>query len=105
MSNTPENLAVEVITYCGGGDLTQATSHTKAVLGFVRAYTRGNGFTAGEPNDELATVVVTAAARTMANPEAVQAQADGPFTRSYFRWNGFNLMEQAVLHQYRRRTA
>lgn len=78
---------------------------------FVRAYVRGNGFdtVTGEPNDDLAAVITTAAARLSANPtlnRQISATA-GPFTQAASPGvlDGFTLPELAVLHLYRRRTA
>lgn len=72
---------------------------------YARAYTRGQGFTNGVPNDEIEAVIISVAARIMSNPRGVAtvSEATGPFNQSitYSKWNGFNLLEQAVLNRYR----
>lgn len=49
-------------------DNVQAPQHVATVTEFVKAYTRGNGFDiAGNANDDLAAVIVTASARLLAS--------------------------------------
>ncbi|MGB5796789.1 MAG: hypothetical protein WBH51_13500 [Mycolicibacter algericus] len=70
----------------------------------VRAYTRGNGFTAGEPNDELAAVITTAASRLAANPGGISRTdtAGSDYTRDLRgAFGGWTLAEQFVLNRYR----
>jgi hypothetical protein len=69
----------------------------------VRAYTRGNGFTAGEPNDELAAVITTAASRLAANPAGFpNDKTAGEFSQSLRgAFGGWTLAEQFVLNRYR----
>ena len=86
----------------GTGDLAVAREHTDAAVSFVRAYTRAHGFEFGDfPNEELASVVITAAARSMSNPHNVQSQTSGPFSVTHFQVGGFTLAERAVLDRYR----
>lgn len=66
---------------------------------FAKAYTRGNGFTDDEPNDELAAVVTAASARMAANPEQVPHAVGGVSFAGGFQ--GWNLAEIAVLNRYR----
>ena len=104
-------LAQDVARFLGEETNSQLVSlaeqHVPIVTAFVRAYTRGNGFdVAGWPSDDLAAVIVTATARTISNPsQVVQSSSTPHFTTTYARWDGFNLMERAVLNLYRRRTA
>jgi hypothetical protein len=69
----------------------------------AKAYTRGRGFAGNEPNDEIAAVISTAAARFIANPSQLsRSQTAGPFgndVRGGF--NGWTLAEQTVLNRYR----
>jgi hypothetical protein len=71
----------------------------------AKAYTRGRGFddTTGQPNDEIAAVITTAAARLAAN--GAQLAADntaGPFAQSIRGgFTGWSLAEQFVLNRYR----
>jgi len=80
-----------------------AEQHLPIITSMVKAYTRGNGFTAEVPNDELAAVITPATARLMANPEQIPYDAGAVSMRGGF--NGFNLAELAVLNRYRRRAA
>ena len=103
-----DELVTEVGTYLGETNTTpQVRGHVEQMSQFVKAYTRSNGFDpARGPNVELRAVIVTAAARSLTNPGGLTTtETTGPFTRTVYSWNGFNLMEQAVLNRYRRRTA
>ena len=86
-------------------DVTQALQHLDMMTAFARAHTRGRGFTDGVPADDIATVIVTATARLMANPQGTVAETTGPFSIRYGEIHGFNLMELAVLNGYRRRAS
>lgn len=71
---------------------------------YVRAYTRGQGFPGGgtlTDQPELETVIVSVAARLMSNPQMIAQVSTGPFQQSNMRWDGFTLLEQAVLNRYR----
>jgi hypothetical protein len=69
----------------------------------VRAYTRGNGFTGSTPNDELAAVIATAAARLAGNGRQLATDTSaGEFTQSLRNaFSGWSLAELAVLNRYR----
>lgn len=87
----------------GGGDanlVTLAGSHAQVVTQMCRAYTRDVGFVAGVPNDEIASVIVTAAARLVANPQQIANDVGGVSMRGGF--SGFNLAERMVLNRYRK---
>lgn len=75
----------------------------RVVSVMARAYTRGNGFLDGEPNDELTAVITTASARLVANPEQLATDVGSVSIRGGF--NGWNLAETYVLNRYRRRAA
>lgn len=78
-----------------------------AVIGIVaaqvKAWTRGKGFTDGEPAGDLAAVILTATARLITNPgQLSMAEGMGGLTVDYRGgFNGFTLTEQAVLNRYR----
>lgn len=87
-------------------DTTKATEHVRIVTGYVRAYTRGEGFDAsGNPNDELSAVIVTAAARSLASPSQVVRKEVGGLALLFSPFTGFTLAERLVLNRYRQRTA
>lgn len=70
----------------------------------ARAYTRGNGFDIdGEPCDELAAVIVTAAARLAANGSGTMYRKKVDDVEIEFRssFQGWTLAEMAVLNRYR----
>ncbi|CCK58949.1 hypothetical protein [Mycobacterium canetti] len=74
------------------------------ITAMAKAYTRGRGFDSnGDPNDEIAAVITTAAARLAGNPrQSSLNQVMADFTsdqRSFF--NGWTLAEQFVLNRYR----
>ncbi len=100
----------EVADFLGQGDdaalVDLAWQHVEIVEQFVKAYTRGRGFSlVGEPAEDLAAVITTATARLVENPTLLRQEAVGPYTRSPGVLNGWTLPELAVLHRYRRRTA
>ena len=64
------------------------------------AYTRGAGFSAGVPNDQIAAVIVSATARMMANPQQIAYDVGGVSMRGGFQ--GFNLAERIVLNRFRK---
>ncbi|WP_425308426.1 hypothetical protein AADG42_06595 [Ammonicoccus fulvus] len=74
---------------------------------FVRNYTRGNGYLpAGHPNEELATVTLSLAARLMTNPEGLVNKTvtidDATVTKA-FGQVGVTLLERMTLNRYRAR--
>ncbi len=87
-----------------------AEERLNAVIGIVtsmvRAYTRGNGFSDGEPNEELQAVILTSAARLLVNPSQVSQRSEmGTFTSDLRGgWIGFTLPELYTLDRYRVRT-
>lgn len=101
-ASTPA-LVDKVAAFTGGTLSTDAaTEHVEAATSYVKAYVRDVGFLIdGWPNDELASVIVAVAARSLANPTGVWQTTTGPFSVSYSRTEGFTLAERAVLDRYR----
>lgn len=100
-ASTPA-LVGKVAAFTGGTLPTDAaTEHVEAATSYVKAYVRDVGFVNGYPNDELASVIVAVAARSLANPTGVWQTTTGPFSVSYSRTEGFTLAERAVLDRYR----
>lgn len=101
--------AQQVAKFLGEGDnpdvLALAEEHLRVVTTFVKAYTRGNGFSDGVPGDDLRDVIIAVTARYMVNPQQHLREQIGTQSVTYARLDGFTLPEQAVLHRYRRRTA
>ncbi len=84
-------------------DTDRALAALDMVTAYARAYTRGRGFTDGEPADDISAVIVGAAARLMANPSGAVVESIGEYSVRYSEVQGFNLVEQLVLNGYRRR--
>ena len=97
--------AQDVADFLGQGDdqtvIALAGEHLPIITAMASAYTRGNGFTAGEPNEEISAVITTATARLMANPDQVQYKLGNMSFQSFF--NGWTLAETFVLNRYRKR--
>ncbi|AYE94822.1 hypothetical protein C0J29_08540 [Mycobacterium paragordonae] len=78
-----------------------------AVLGIVSAmaasYTRGQGYSDGEPNADVRAVILSASARLLADTsQIVSEEAVGPFSVSYRAgFDGWSVAELAVLNRYR----
>lgn len=94
----------QVADFLGGGAdsnlVTLAETHAEVITQMCRAYTRNVGFVGGEPNDEIAAVIVTAAARLVSNPQQLANDVGEVSTRGGF--NGFSLIERIVLNRYRK---
>ncbi|WP_304114557.1 hypothetical protein [Mycolicibacterium bacteremicum] len=94
-----------VADFLGGGTDTNlvalAGSHAQIVTQMCRAYTRDAGFSDGVPNDDIAAVIVAAAARLVANPQQLPHDVGGVSMRGGF--NGFTLTERLVLNRYRKK--
>jgi hypothetical protein len=97
----------QVADFLGQGDDTNvvvlAEQHVDLVTAFVRAYTRGRGFEVGEPDEDLAAVIVTATARLVSNPTHAQHEQIGDYGHRPGTLEGWTLPELAVLHLYRKR--
>lgn len=97
--------AQDVADFLGQGDdqtvLALAGEHLPIITAMARAYTRGNGFSGTDPNDEIAAVITTATARLMANPDQLQYRVGNVSFQSSFA--GWTLAETFVLNRYRKR--
>ena len=97
----------DVVAFLGrSGDATAsalAQTHLPMVTEMVRAYTRDRGFVDGVPGDDIAAVIVSATARSVANPEHTISQETGPFSIRQGIFQGWTLPELAILHRYRKR--
>lgn len=80
--------------------VTLAGSHAAVVTQMARAYTRDSGFADGVPNADIASVITTAAARLVANPEQLGTTVGTVAVRNGF--NGWTLTERLVLNRYRK---
>jgi hypothetical protein len=69
----------------------------------AKSYTRGQGFTANEPNQEIAAVIVTASARLAENGSQVRRKRIDDVEYEYALQSSFSwsLAEQSVLNRYR----
>lgn len=83
-----------------------AEAHLPIVTTFVKSYTRGQGFDQfGNPNKDMESVIITAGARLVVNPEQAIRVQIGDYSETPAVFNGFTLAELAVLNRYRRRSA
>lgn len=101
---TPEKLAAFAPDDYAGADMAQV--HIDTATALVEGYTRGNHTTpAGVPRPGVESVILTVAARLMANPGQVtrRDQAGSFSTHRGAGFSGFTLAEQAVLNRYRKR--
>lgn len=73
------------------------------VTAMVSAYTRGQGFTDGEPADDLAAVITTATARLADNPMLEVSEGVGEWNARHTPLTGFTLAELFILNRYRKR--
>ncbi len=83
-----------------------ADAHLPHLLNLARAYTRGNGFfdSFGNPDPEIESVVMLAAARLATNPAQVESESTDSYSvRGGF--HGWTLAERLVLDNYRRKLA
>lgn len=98
--------AQDVADFLGQGDdatvLALAGEHLPIITAMASAYTRGVGFTEGEPNEDIAAVLVTATARLMGNPDQLQYKVGNISFQTGFR--GWSLAETFVLNRYRKRS-
>jgi hypothetical protein len=100
------DLAYRTAAFLGRDDVWDLleSEHVPLVVAFVKAYTRGRGFTEEGLADDLAAVVITAAARLVTNPAQLEREHAGEYI-AVGSFAGWTLPELAVLHRYRRRTA
>ncbi len=86
-------------------DTATAMLVLKVAADAAKAYTRGQGFTGGVPGDDVAAVVLMAAARMYANPESYRSVNLGSLSYTLTPFSGWTLAELAILHTHRRRAA
>lgn len=88
-------------------DTASATQASALATAYVRAYTRGVGFTTDVPTEDLAAVILAVAARLYSNPEGLRAETVGgyTYTSALAGFQGYTLAELTVLNGYRRRAA
>lgn len=99
----------DVLDYLASGASTEpylldlAAARVPIVTTYVRALTRGQGFVNGEPNDELAAVITTAAAREINISPGIQREELGTYN-AYYGPNAseFSLRELMIIRSYRR---
>lgn len=96
----------QVAAFLGQSDDVQlvalADQAAQVVTAMARAYTRDEGFAGAEPNDQIAAVITTAAARLVANPEQLATDVGSVSVRGGF--TGWSLAELFVLNRFRRRS-
>ena len=91
--------------FLGGFDQAteeQAEAVVEMVTAFARAYTRGRGFTDGDPNEAVSAVIVTASARLFRNTGSIRSHTLEDFSVDFDVFRGFNLVETLVLNNYRK---
>lgn len=82
----------------------QAEAVIAIVSALASAYTRGRGFTGGEPGSDIRAVILAASARLLTDTSQITAEHSmGPFSVSYRPNNGWTAMELYVLNRYRER--
>lgn len=87
------------------GDIMADTT-VPLISAMARAYTRGRGFDQYfEPNEEIAAVITTAAARLASNSgQIAYSKTVGQASEEARSWfTGWTLAELAVLNRYRKR--
>ena len=82
---------------------TLIAAHLPVVTAQVYAYTRGRGFLAGSPNLPLSAIIISAVARSAANPFGVESMQMGELRTRPGIYAGWTLPELAILHTYRAR--
>lgn len=98
----------DVLAYLGwaadSGVLAQADQHTANVVLVAKSYVRGRGFEiTGQVADDIAAVIVSAAARSLSNPAQDRRIEAGSFNSAPGSFASWSLAEAAVLHEYRQR--
>lgn len=83
----------------------RATIALTTAEAYVDAYTRGNHTRGGHLRAGIEAVIITVASRILSNPEQISVREEvGPYV--FFKgpgFNGFTLVELAVLNRYRKR--
>lgn len=84
-------------------------ARAEAVIAIVSAmassYTRGKGFTGGEPNNDVRAVILTASARLLTDTSQITSEhVMGPFSVRFRNgFEGWTVNELYVLNRYRER--
>ena len=102
--------AQAVAAFLGRGDDTNlvalAGEHLPLITEMARVHTRGVGFDElDNPNDAIAAVITSATARLVNNPELLQSEQIGDYSARYTAFQGWSILERAVLDAYRRKAA
>lgn len=86
-------------------DAGQADAVISVVTALASAYTRGRGFVAGEPNNDIRAAILTASARLLSDTSQVKSgEQMGPFQVQYRAgFDGWSTAELATLNRYRER--
>jgi hypothetical protein len=105
--NTPPQVSdLTGLLYGASGqtvDATRGAEVLSTVTQLASAYTRGVGFSAGVPNADISSVILTASARLYANPtQLLGDQTYGPSSVSYrSAFQGWTMSELTALDRYR----
>lgn len=98
--------ASDLETFVGNPlNAAQATAVIQVVTAMASAYTRGQGFTDGEPNSDIWAVILSAAARLIADTSQItNEETMGPFRVTYNDHTAqWSTSERYVLNRYRAR--
>lgn len=107
----PDELVSAVLAFAGLPANSETVAelveqHLPIVTAQVRSYTRGRGFSeAGYADANLRAVIVSATARSVANPTGSGTLRLGNTSHTPGIYAGWTLPELAILHGYRRRSA
>lgn len=95
--------AEEVLAFIGQG-LPEAmvNAHIISVAAMVREYTRDQGFAGGHADPALQQVIISATARSVANPTHLVNQRAGTQSWTPGQFSGFTLPELKTLNRYRK---
>ncbi len=97
----------QVAAFIGEADdselVTLASRYVVFAEACVRGYTRDRGFdpATGEPNDALAMVILSSAARLLTNPQLHRSERIGEWSARLTPFTGWTLPELAILDRYR----
>lgn len=101
--------AADVAVFLGRGDdnalVALAGAHLPLVTEMARTHTRGVGFVGDIPNAAIASVITSATARLANNPELLQSEQIGDYSARYTTFQGWSIIERAVLDSHRRKAA
>lgn len=94
----------DVLAFIGDSiPATAVQAHIAQVGAMIQEYTRGQGFDdKGTPVEGIRQVIISAAARSVANPTHVVNQRAGTQSWTPGQFQGFTLPELKVLNRYRK---